>query len=80
MYPLRRKPTKAFSKVVIVLIWMLSLAFALPVGYVHSFKYVPDNNTPEEGDEKPFCYIDLGDGDGGNGTQSAAVNAFVTYK
>ena len=61
MYPLRRKPSKLCSQIVIVLIGILSLAFALPVGIVHTFAYVSD---ADEGDAvtKPFCQIDFGSG------------------
>ena len=56
MYPLRRKPTKLFSKIVILCIWILAFAFALPMGIVHTFGMVED--IP--GQQKPFCYIDFG--------------------
>lgn len=70
MYPLRRKPSKLFSKVVILLIWILGLLFALPMGFVHTFGNVEDLRVNEDGQEvkgeKPFCYIDFGP----NATQS----------
>ena len=82
MYPLRRKPTKLFSKVVILLIWILGLAFALPMGLVHTFGYVDDPSaiqTNELGQEvqgeKPFCYIDFGP----NATQSN-ITLFKYYR
>ena len=77
MYPLRRKPPKLFSKVIIVLIWCLSLAFALPMGLVHTFDYVDDPSfaSSEEKVKKPFCYIDFGP----NATNST-VTAFKYYR
>ena len=64
MYPLRRKPSKLFSKAVIFLIWILGLLFALPMGLLHSFGYVDDPAINESGQEvvrkKPFCYLDFG--------------------
>lgn len=73
MYPLRRKPSKLCSKVVIVFIWIAGFAFALPMGLVHTFNYVDDFTGPAEqlvGDDgeimtvyttqKPFCYLDFG--------------------
>lgn len=62
MYPLRRKPSKLFSKVVILLIWILGTLFALPMGVVHTFGYVDDLVVAESGEavKKPFCYIDFG--------------------
>jgi hypothetical protein len=76
MYPLRRKPGTVLSKLLIAAIWMLSLAFALPMGFFHTFGYVPDhtdanNNTVE----KPFCYIDFGS----NETNSEDVFKYYRY-
>ena len=45
MYPLRRKPTKCLSKVIIVIIWLFGFAFALPMGLMHSFVYVQDMSS-----------------------------------
>ena len=79
MYPLRRKPSKLFSKVVILLIWILGLLFALPMGLVHTFGYVDDHGINELGQEvigeKPFCYIDFGP----NNTQSN-ITLFKYYR
>lgn len=61
MYPLRRKPSKLCSQIVIVLIGILSLAFALPMGIVHTFAYVPDTDRGDAA-TKPFCRIDFGNG------------------
>ena len=47
MYPLRKKPSKLFSKIIIISIWVASLAFALPMGLVHTFGHVPDGEVPE---------------------------------
>ena len=71
MYPLRRKPTKLFSKIVILCIWILAFAFALPMGIVHTFGYVDD--IP--GHQKPFCYIDFGP----NATQSITMFKYYRY-
>ena len=46
MYPLRRTPSKLMSKVIIVIIWLVGFAFALPMGLMHSFGYVVDKNGP----------------------------------
>ena len=46
MYPLRRTPSKLMSKVIIVIIWLVGFAFALPMGLMHSFGYVIDKNAP----------------------------------
>ena len=61
MYPLKRKPTKLISKVVILLIWICGLLFALPMAYAFTFDYVPEQTTleEEEPEMKPFCYIDF---------------------
>ena len=63
MYPLKRKPTKLISKVVILLIWICGFLFALPMAYAFTFDNVPDWNYPipenEEPILKPFCYIDF---------------------
>ena len=48
MYPLKRKPTKLISKVVILLIWICGLLFALPMAYAFTFDYVPEQTTLEE--------------------------------
>ena len=71
MYPLRRKPTKLFSKIVILCIWILAFAFALPMGIVHTFGMVDD--IP--GHQKPFCYIDFGP----NATQSITMFKYYRY-
>jgi hypothetical protein len=83
MYPLRRKPSKLFSKIVILLIWIAGLAFALPMGLVHTFGYVDDplsfyiNEQDEQVlGEKPFCYIDFGS----NATQSSNLSLFKYYR
>ena len=70
MYPLRRKPSKLCSQIVIVLIGILSLAFALPVGVVHEFAYVPDGANAT----KPFCRMDFG-----NGTSAEAGQLMFQY-
>ena len=86
MYPLRRKPSKLFSKVIIVLIWILSFAFALPMGLVHTFGYVPDNNSVNYVEdtggnstiiaaEKPFCYIDFG-----SNVTNSTITVFKYYR
>ena len=65
MYPLRRKPSKLFSKVVILLIWVCGLLFALPMAYAFTYDMVPDERSkePSGSDEfaqmKPFCFIDF---------------------
>ena len=65
MYPLRRKPSKLFSKVVILLIWVCGLLFALPMAYAFTYDMVPDERSkePSASDEfaqmKPFCFIDF---------------------
>ena len=64
MYPLRRKPSKLCSQIVIVLIGILSLAFALPIGIVHKLTYIPDAARGEAA-TKPFCQIDFGNGTAG---------------
>ena len=88
MHPLRRKPSKLLSKLVIVSIWALSLTFALPMGLVHTFGYVPDQvklreaedrgvADPDETDpemQKPFCYIDFG-----SNVTNATLVAFKSY-
>ena len=80
--PLRQKPSKFFSVVVIVFIWFASLAFALPMGLVfHKFDYVDDqsfsNRSNEDVDDKttkkPFCFIDLGEND-------TYATAFKSYR
>ena len=81
MYPLRRKPSKLFSKVVILLIWIFGLAFALPMGIVHTFGHVEDytyiNETGDEVQvEKPFCFIDFGP----NATNSTMFTMFKYYR
>lgn len=73
MYPLRRKPSKLCSQIVIVLIGILSLAFALPMGIVHTFAYVPDTERGEAA-TKPFCRIDFG-----NGTSAEAGQLMFQY-
>ena len=74
MYPLRRKPTKLFSKIVILCIWILAFAFALPMGIVHKFGMVAENDDiPEH--QKPFCYIDFGP----NATQSITMFKYYRY-
>ncbi len=83
MYPLRRKPSKLFSKVVILLIWILGLLFALPMGLVHTFGYVDDPRLNEKGQEvvenKPFCYIDFGT-NGENSTDMLNLTVFKYYR
>ncbi len=85
MYPLRRKPSKLCSQIAIVLIWILSFAFALPMGIVHTFDYVPDPSHGE-GALKPFCYPDVeppreGGGGGGNDTDASAVSTkWITFQ
>ena len=63
MYPLKRKPTKLISKVVILLIWICGLLFALPMAYAFTFDYVPESQPSSKEDEepemKPFCFIDF---------------------
>ena len=81
MYPLRRKPSKLFSKVVILLIWIFGLAFALPMGIVHTFGLVEDHSYfNETGDlvqtTKPFCYIDFGP----HGQNSTMFTMFKYYR
>ena len=81
MYPLRRKPSKLFSKVVILLIWIFGLVFALPMGIVHTFGPIVDHTyINETGDEvqilKPFCYIDFGP----NATDSTMFTMFKYYR
>ena len=71
MYPLRRKPTKLFSKVVILLIWIFAMAFALPMGLVHEFTYVGEAN----GGQKPFCTFNFGT----NETESFNMELFKYY-
>ena len=71
MYPLRRKPTKLFSKVVILLIWIFAMAFALPMGLVHEFTYVDEAN----GGQKPFCTFNFGT----NETESFNMELFKYY-
>jgi len=65
--------------VVIAIIWISGLAFALPLGLVHTFDFVPDNNLAEgqsnEGKLKPFCYIDLGPN-----VTNATTMAFQSYR
>ena len=73
MYPLRRKPSKLCSQIVIVLIGILSLAFALPVGIVHTLEYVPDDARGEAA-TKPFCRINFG-----NGTSAEAGQLMFQY-
>jgi len=76
MHPLRHRPSKLFSKVVIAVIWVAGLAFALPMGLVHTFGYVPDNNFGAVGgDLKPFCYIDFGPN-----VTNATLVAFKSYR
>ncbi|XP_059088190.1 RYamide receptor-like [Tigriopus californicus] len=72
MYPLRKKPSKLFSNIVILCIWILSLTFALPLGLFHTFGHVPDPQSPNG--EKPFCYIDFG-----NTTSNATMTTFKYY-
>ncbi len=57
MHPLRRKPSKLFSKAVIVLIWVLSLAFALPMGLVHTFGYVQDQSKVSRNEKRSAFLI-----------------------
>ena len=62
VYPLRKKPTKVVSKVTIIVIWLVGLAFALPMGLMHSFDYVLDMTRPfhqvrEKNSIKKKCYI-----------------------
>ena len=81
MYPLRRKPPKLFSKGVIILIWVFGLAFAIPMGTVHTFDYVEDHSyVNETGDviqtKKPFCFIDFGE----NATDSTMFTMFKYYR
>ena len=62
MYPLKRKPGKLISVSVIALIWLCSFAFALPMGLVYHFHYIPSeseylNGTEWIKDSKPFCSI-----------------------
>ena len=45
IHPLRRAPGKLFTLAVIAVIWLLSLGFALPMGFLHTFGYVPDPST-----------------------------------
>ena len=75
MYPLRRKPTKLFSKAVIVAIWFLSLAFALPMGIVHTFdaEYLVALSEDGSNQTKPFCTIAFGAND------TASIAAFNYY-
>lgn len=75
MYPLRRKPTKMFSKLIILLIWVLGLAFALPMGLAHKFAYVDDDVA---GGQKPFCFIDFGSNATTN--ESSGQMAFYYYR
>lgn len=73
MYPLRRKPTKLFSKIIILIIWVLGLAFAVPMGIVYTFEYVPVNE--EEKELKPFCHLNFGP----NATNSTELLMFQYY-
>ena len=63
MYPLKSKPGPLISITVIVLIWLGSFAFALPMGMVHHFEYAPGdvyedlNGTEWSKPPKPFCRI-----------------------
>ena len=57
MHPLRRKPSKLFSKAVIVMIWVLSLAFALPMGLVHTFGYVQDQSKVSRNEKRSAFLI-----------------------
>ena len=63
MYPLKRKPTKLISKVVILLIWICGTLFALPMAYAFTFDYVETESHTSQEEEvptvKPFCYIDF---------------------
>ena len=43
MYPLKRKPTKLISKVVIIMIWICGFLFALPMAYAFTFDNVPES-------------------------------------
>lgn len=74
MYPLRRKPTKLFSKIIILIIWVLGLAFAVPMGIVYTFEYVPVNE--EEKELKPFCHLNFGP----NATNSTELLMFQYYR
>ena len=49
MYPLKRKPTKLISKVVIIMIWICGFLFALPMAYAFTFDNVPDWVIPIPG-------------------------------
>jgi len=73
MYPLRRKPTKLFSKIIILIIWVLGLAFAVPMGIVYTFEYVPVDE--EEKEQKPFCHLNFGT----NATDSTELVLFQYY-
>ena len=60
MHPLKRKPGKLISVSVILLIWLFSFAFALPMGLVYHFQYIPEelhNGTHIIEYSKPFCLI-----------------------
>lgn len=48
MHPLRQKPSKSFSKMLIALIWVMGLAFALPMSTLYTFSYVPDKEVSEK--------------------------------
>ena len=74
MYPLRRKPTKLFSKIIILIIWVLGLAFAVPMGIVYTFEYVPVDE--EEKELKPFCHLNFGP----NATDSTELVLFQYYR
>ena len=43
MYPLKRKPTKLISKLVIIMIWICGFLFALPMAYAFTFDNVPES-------------------------------------
>ena len=43
MYPLKRKPSKLISKVVIIMIWICGFLFALPMAYAFTFDNVPES-------------------------------------
>jgi len=62
MYPLKRKPTKLISKVVIIMIWICGFLFALPMAYAFTYDNVPESYPIPEDEApklKPFCYIDF---------------------
>ena len=57
MNPMGKKTSSGKAKVIVIYIWMGSIALALPAAYFHKFAYINEGSDPLTGN-KPFCALD----------------------